>query len=352
MVAGDDVCYLAPSEIRFSQDTVAANFQNGGSINELINKIGCGYLKVEDIPTIKVKTVDEKYYSEDNRRLYVFRVLQKQGKINSIPVHLVKHLPEVKLTTKNDGRSVQVRGGHTEPHTFKTRTRPCKQTKKCASTDRNYRNACIVGYHGNTSTRQKTSSQNLKSKETVAMSSSTNCDETVSHDDVKYYYNDSAVYQSYRKSHYDYEAYYSDYYHSNRLGSSRSFLKDSSDSGGWSFKTKLMIGIGGLALAWYLVSKIKQKITTYAPIVAKAAKEIVKCARPFVKVFASLLSKCYYVMKNKCYDVLDGIYYVMSRHNTQYLLKENLQYVGGQAQIWFARFRNYLEMLAPLIMLL
>ena len=52
-----------------------------------------------------------KFYALDNRRLWVFRELERLGKCKKIPVHVVSDFGRgKKFTTRNGGTSVKVRG--------------------------------------------------------------------------------------------------------------------------------------------------------------------------------------------------------------------------------------------------
>ena len=51
-----------------------------------------------------------KWFTADNRRLWVFRDLERLGKCTTIPVRIIINIPVGKFTTKNGGTSVRVRG--------------------------------------------------------------------------------------------------------------------------------------------------------------------------------------------------------------------------------------------------
>lgn len=109
---------MKTSEIRFSQDSIKGYFQNKGRCNDVADRLVQGNLSPKKIPRIKVCEKDGKYYSLDNRRLYVFRVAEMQHKLDKIPVLLVPYMPShnFKFTTENDGRTVEVRKGSTLDH--------------------------------------------------------------------------------------------------------------------------------------------------------------------------------------------------------------------------------------------
>lgn len=108
--------FLKPSEIFYTQDSIAWKFRKGGYVKHAIIQLLKGHLSVEDFPTIQViKRRDGKYYSLDNRRLYVFRVGQYHGFVAKVPVEVVMEQPlhRRKFTTKNGGTKIIVRQGAT-----------------------------------------------------------------------------------------------------------------------------------------------------------------------------------------------------------------------------------------------
>lgn len=87
-------------------------------MNDLVEDLQSGRTELNRIPLISVVKLDNKYYSMDNRRLYVFRVLQKRGVIGVIKVRLATRYNPQKFTTENDGYRIRVRRDKTHPHTF------------------------------------------------------------------------------------------------------------------------------------------------------------------------------------------------------------------------------------------
>lgn len=67
-------------------------------------------LSVNDIPPISVKRLGDKWFTADNRRLWVFRNLERLGICSYINVIVTNYIPEGKFTTINGGESVYVRG--------------------------------------------------------------------------------------------------------------------------------------------------------------------------------------------------------------------------------------------------
>jgi len=52
----------------------------------------------------------EKWFSADNRRLWVAKHLERLGKLDRIKVNVVRGIPLQKMTTNNGGVSIRVRG--------------------------------------------------------------------------------------------------------------------------------------------------------------------------------------------------------------------------------------------------
>lgn len=108
--------FLKPSDIFYSQDTIACKFQNGNLIDNAVKLLLMRRLSAEDFPTIHViRRSDRKYYSLDNRRLYVFRVGQCLGIVAKVPVQVVMEQPhhKRKFTSRNGGTKIIVRQGAT-----------------------------------------------------------------------------------------------------------------------------------------------------------------------------------------------------------------------------------------------
>jgi RHS repeat-associated protein len=103
---------INPFKIRFSQDTISPNFQNGaGSIDDLVVGLKSGRVSPDSIPPIRIFEQDGELYTLDNRRLWVFR----QANVD-IPYRwakqqeVAKDLSRGKFSTQNGGNSIRVRG--------------------------------------------------------------------------------------------------------------------------------------------------------------------------------------------------------------------------------------------------
>jgi len=118
---------LAPLDIRFSQDSICKRFKERRytlSVNETLREIACNKLSSDVLLPIDVVSKSGQVYSLDNRRLYIFRVLQLIGKVNIIDVRYVTYNPYIhqrKFTTDNNGLSVRVRGDITYRHNLRTK---------------------------------------------------------------------------------------------------------------------------------------------------------------------------------------------------------------------------------------
>lgn len=80
-----------PSELLFSQTSIKSTLTNGDSIPELIRQISSGRRGI-DPSWLPLNVAQDKYngkwYSQDNRRLYIFRVLEKKGLVDRIKVSI------------------------------------------------------------------------------------------------------------------------------------------------------------------------------------------------------------------------------------------------------------------------
>ena len=98
----------------FSQETVNSYFDkrsrhSGRLIGETLDDICEGRCSVHDLPTIRVMKRDGKWVTADNRRLWVFRQLERLGKCDEVPVRETFYINPDKLNSCNGGISVRVR---------------------------------------------------------------------------------------------------------------------------------------------------------------------------------------------------------------------------------------------------
>ncbi|KAH3896116.1 hypothetical protein DPMN_020307 [Dreissena polymorpha] len=79
-------------------------------IGETLDDICEGRITIKDLPQIEVAKHDDKWVTNDNRRLWVFKQLERLGKCETVEVLIVSSVWQFKLTMKNGGESIQVRG--------------------------------------------------------------------------------------------------------------------------------------------------------------------------------------------------------------------------------------------------
>jgi hypothetical protein len=111
-----DVNKLAPSEIRYSQDSISNTFRAGTNhtgqyIGETLDEIVSNPDTADLIPNISVFNKDDKWFTLDNRRLWVFKKAQQLNILSSIDVYVTFDIPVdyAKFTTKCDGKRVDIR---------------------------------------------------------------------------------------------------------------------------------------------------------------------------------------------------------------------------------------------------
>jgi hypothetical protein len=109
---------LAPSEIRYSQNSISNRFRadtNGirQHIGETLDEIVRNPDTADRIPNISVFNKDGKWFALDNRRLWVFKKAEELGILSSIDVYVTYEINYSKFTTTCDGRCVRVRSNNT-----------------------------------------------------------------------------------------------------------------------------------------------------------------------------------------------------------------------------------------------
>ena len=86
-----------PSQLQFTQDSIKPYFENGNSIHEEIDRIKSMWSwsrndAMQQFQPLEVAQdrYDFNWYCNNNRRLYMFRVLEKHGYVTEIKVsHIV-----------------------------------------------------------------------------------------------------------------------------------------------------------------------------------------------------------------------------------------------------------------------
>ena len=106
---------LKPSEIFYSQDSIMNRFGDytlhgntyiGETLDQLLNE----QCNVQSIPNISVAQRNGKWFTSDNRRLWVFRKAEEIGFLKTIYVNKAYYIKDDKFTTENGGTSIRVRG--------------------------------------------------------------------------------------------------------------------------------------------------------------------------------------------------------------------------------------------------
>lgn len=99
--------FIDPNSVRFSQDSISANFSNGQSVAAFWRGLANGSIKASDVPPIRLVERDGKLFTMDNRRLVAFQQAR-------IPVaYRMASVEEAaneawKFTTMSEGRSIQL----------------------------------------------------------------------------------------------------------------------------------------------------------------------------------------------------------------------------------------------------
>eukprot|EP00927_Polykrikos_kofoidii_P065117 TRINITY_DN60908_c0_g1_i1.p1 TRINITY_DN60908_c0_g1~~TRINITY_DN60908_c0_g1_i1.p1 ORF type:complete len:774 (-),score=93.98 TRINITY_DN60908_c0_g1_i1:54-2375(-) len=119
---------MRPSEIYFTHDSIHSKFRDGRQVRETLRQLQEGSVRVAAIPKIKVcwhaaKGYDARYWTyTGNRRLWVFRQLQSSGHVQDLEVTVVKGpVPGWRLTTRDGGKTVRVRGDESVPSSSRPR---------------------------------------------------------------------------------------------------------------------------------------------------------------------------------------------------------------------------------------
>jgi hypothetical protein len=105
---------LRPFQIFYSQDSISNKFGDYTRhakmcIGETLDHLLVGRCNVEDILTMRVMETNGKWFTSDNRRLWVFRTAEEIGFLKTVKVKVISLKPDKKFTTVNHGQSVRVR---------------------------------------------------------------------------------------------------------------------------------------------------------------------------------------------------------------------------------------------------
>ena len=111
------VINLAPSEIRYSQDSIYNSFGDsthhaGQYIGETLDEIVRDPDTANLIPNISVFKIGGKWFTLDNRRLWVFKKAEELDILSYIDVCETYDLYYPKFTTTSNGKYVFIRGNN------------------------------------------------------------------------------------------------------------------------------------------------------------------------------------------------------------------------------------------------
>ena len=108
---------LKPSEIFYTQDTIYERFSKGGFVKETWSDVKEGRVQITDFPALSVVKRYDKYWSLDNRRLWIFKKAEQHGICSTVEVYVNTNFSwNQRFTTTNGGEiyreeGTAVRGG-------------------------------------------------------------------------------------------------------------------------------------------------------------------------------------------------------------------------------------------------
>lgn len=102
---------LNSSDVRFTQDSISANFRDGRSVQELIDNMRSGSVVPDDLPALRVFEENRKIYSLDNRRLFAAKESKSKVNVEFVDPQERSVAKEIKrkFSTINDGESIIVK---------------------------------------------------------------------------------------------------------------------------------------------------------------------------------------------------------------------------------------------------
>ena len=104
---------LAPSDIYYSQRSISNCFTCNGTkhagktLAETVNDILLGRCRITEIPRISVVRKGDVWVTADNRRLWVFRILESLGQCDTVTVKVTRYICRKKNVIKKE---VKIRG--------------------------------------------------------------------------------------------------------------------------------------------------------------------------------------------------------------------------------------------------
>ncbi|KAH3896209.1 hypothetical protein DPMN_020382 [Dreissena polymorpha] len=105
---------IRPSEIHYSQNSISNIFDSKSShsgrlIGETLDRICEGSCSIHFIPSLTVAVHGGEWMTVDNRRLWVFKELERLEKCDNVDVEVGFSISSAKLTTTNGGVKIDVR---------------------------------------------------------------------------------------------------------------------------------------------------------------------------------------------------------------------------------------------------
>ncbi|KAL3871099.1 hypothetical protein ACJMK2_039118 [Sinanodonta woodiana] len=104
---------IKPSDIRYSRDSIRCIFtgkHHGTKIGKTLDGLVDGDISVDTIPCISVTMKNGKWFTHDNRRLWVLKYFELLGGCTCVSVTQKSCLEGRKFTTYNEGTNIKVRG--------------------------------------------------------------------------------------------------------------------------------------------------------------------------------------------------------------------------------------------------
>lgn len=143
---------LMPSQIFYSQDNIKFCLRDGRTLGEVLDLLIDGKESVQDLGLIRVtkRPGDNKWFTLDNRRLWLFHHLQGAGKCKKITVLKTEYDygQSNKFTTRNGGVAVKIRKNYNVYQKYRpTPVTPCCSGKTNAEeeNDMNFAsNECVL----------------------------------------------------------------------------------------------------------------------------------------------------------------------------------------------------------------
>ncbi|XP_076814776.1 uncharacterized protein LOC143460959 [Clavelina lepadiformis] len=103
-----------PSDLLFTQTSISPNFSNGQNINNVVEQIRRNPQLAESFQPLEIAQdrYNHRWYCNDNRRLYMFRALERLHCIT----YVTTRVGHIRPKPAEAGDQINVRGGLTLPH--------------------------------------------------------------------------------------------------------------------------------------------------------------------------------------------------------------------------------------------